>query len=310
VSPARFTAPRTLHRIWSVLRKAYEDFDRNNYLSFAAALSFYFLLSLFPLLIFLSSLFAFIQTPYLFQQTLEIMGRLVPNEAMAVVRGVAKEVVRTNPRLLSFSIGWALFAASGGFNALITTLNIAYEVRETRPYWKKRLIACGLTLLSGGMLLIALIATVLGPEFGRWLAAHVELGTLPAGWWQYIRWTLVTVFTILSVETIYFVAPNVKQRFRDQIPGAVVAVLSWIVASWGLGWYVRQVAHYNLTFGALGAVVGLMMWFYVTALALILGAEINAELLRSRGRVPLQRKPAHAPLHVRAPDAEGTRRSA
>ena len=303
MSSGKFTTPRSVQRTWSALVRTYEDFDRYNYLSFAAALSFYFLLSLFPLLIFLSSLFAFIPIPYLFQQTLEIMGRIVPKEAMGVVQGVVKDVVHTNPKLLSFSIGWAIFAASGGFSALITVLNVAYDVTESRPYWKKRLIACGLTLLTGGMLLIALIATVLGPEFGHWLSAHVDLANLPSGWWPYIRWALVTVFTILSVETIYFFAPNVRQRFIAQIPGAAVAVLTWIIASWGLGWYVRQVAHYNLTFGALGAVVGLMMWFYVTALALILGAEINAELLRSRGKTPLEKKRPATRADFHPPDA-------
>jgi len=285
VAPAEVVVHRDRSKlIWSALLKTYDDFDRHNYLSFAAGLSFFFLLSLFPLLIFLSSLFAYVQVPFLFEQTLAIMGRVVPGEAMNVVQGVANDVLRNNPRLLSFGIGWAIFAASGGYSALITILNIAYGVPEGRPYWKKRLIACGLTLLTGAMILVALIATVLGPEFGNWVAAHIEVGRLPHAWWPFLRWTLITFFAVLSVEAIYFLAPNVRQRFVDQVPGAAVAVLSWITASWALSWYLRQFAHYAQTFGALAAVVGLMMWFYVTALALILGAEINAELCAAKGK--------------------------
>lgn len=278
-------------QVWSALVKTYNDFDRHNYLTYAAALAFIFLLSLFPLLIFLASLFAYIPVPDLFQQTLEIMGKIVPADAMGVVRGVLRDVLRTNPKLLSFSIVGAVFAASGGFSSLIGLLNIAYDVPEGRPYWKTRLIAFGLTLLTGLMVVLVLVVTVLGPDFGRWMAGRFAIASLFGTLWPYMRWVLIAGFTVLSVEAIYFLAPNAKQRFRDQIPGALIAVGSWVAASWGLGWYVRHVAHYNRTFGTLGAVVGLMMWFYITGLALMLGAEINAELLHSRGMQLPEKKP-------------------
>jgi membrane protein len=285
-------------QVWSALVKTYNDFDRHNYLTYAAALAFIFLISLFPLLIFLASVFAYIPIPNLFQETLDIMGRIVPADAMGVVRGVLKDVLRTNPKLVSFSIAGAVFAASGGFSSLIGLLNIAYDVPEGRPYWKTRLIAFGLTLLTGLMVVLVLTVTVLGPDFGSWLAGRFAIAHLFVGLWPIVRWLLIAGFTVLSVEAIYFLAPNAKQSFRRQIPGAIVAVASWIAASWGLGWYVRHVAHYNLTFGTLGAVVGLMMWLYITGLALMLGAEINAELLHSRGvRFP-EKKPAEGSAEV------------
>jgi membrane protein len=252
---------RRAAQIWSALVKTYNDFDRHNYVTYAAALAFIFLLSLFPLLIFLASLFAYIPLPDLFEQTLEIMAKVVPADGMGVVRGVLKDVLSTNPKLLSFSIAGAIFAASGGFSSLIGLLNIAYDVPEGRPYWKTLLIAFALTLLTGLMVVLVLVVTVLGPGFGNWLAGRFAVGGLFAGLWPYIRWLLIAGFTILSVEAIYFLAPNAKQRFKDQLPGAVIAIFSWVAASWGFGWYVRHVAYYNHTFGALGAVVGLMMWF-------------------------------------------------
>jgi len=301
---------RRAAQIWSALVKTYNDFDRHNYVTYAAALAFIFLLSLFPLLIFLASLFAYIPLPDLFEQTLEIMAKVVPADGMGVVRGVLKDVLSTNPKLLSFSIAGAIFAASGGFSSLIGLLNIAYDVPEGRPYWKTLLIAFALTLLTGLMVVLVLVVTVLGPGFGNWLAGRFAVGGLFAGLWPYIRWLLIAAFTILSVEAIYFLAPNAKQRFKDQLPGAVIAVFSWVAASWGFGWYVRHVAYYNHTFGALGAVVGLMMWLYITGLTLMLGAEINAELLHSRGlRLP-EKNPAEGSVPIELQETMPGRRAA
>ena len=312
MSPGEFLGPvrRQAARIWQAIFNTYKDFDRHNYLTYAAALAFFFLMSLFPLLIFLASLLAYISIPNLFDHVLQIMGRIVPADAMGVVRGVLKDVLRTSPKLLSFSIVVSVFTASGGFDSLISILNIASDVPEGRPYWRRRLTAFGITLLTGLMVLLALLATVLGPEFGSWLAERVAVGRLVVILWPYIRWTLIVGFTVLTVETIYFLAPNVQQRFKDQIPGALVAVSTWITASWGLGWYVRHFAHYNYTFGALGAVVGLMAWFYVTALSLMLGAEINAELLHSKGERHEQKKPAQGPIPIPMRDTTFGRKSA
>lgn len=275
---------------WGVLRNTYNDFDRHNCMTYAAALAFFFLLSLFPLLIFLASWLAFVPIPNLFDQILEIMSKLVPADAMGVVRAVLKDVLDSNTKLLSFSIAGAVFAASGGFTSLITALNVAYDVKEGRPYWKKRLVAFGLTLLTGAMLTIVLAAVALGPEVGTWITARLKLSDFFLRSWPYIRWVVIGSFTILAIETIYFLAPNVKQRFRDQVLGALAAVAVWILVSWGLSWYLSNFANYNKTFGALGAVVGLMLWLYITAIALLLGAEFNSEWADAKGRILLEKE--------------------
>ena len=161
------------------------------------------------------------------------------------------------------------------------------------------------------MTVIALVCAVLGPQFGSWLAAQMHGGWLFAAIWPYIRWVAIAGFTVLTVETIYFLAPNVRQRFVSQIPGAVLAVLTWIAASWGLGWYLHNFGQYNQTFGAMGAMVALMLWFYVTALAIILGAEINSELLQAAGQHLLQ-KELSEPFSVsrRVEDPHDLRKSA
>lgn len=272
-------------------------------MTYAAALAFFFLLSLFPLLIFLASWLAFVPIPNLFDQILDIMAKLVPADAMGVVRGVLKDVLNSNTKLLSFSIAGAVFAASGGFASLISALNVAYDVNEGRPHLKKRLVAFGLTLLTGVMLTIVLAAVALGPDVGSWISTRLHISDAFLRAWPFVRWLLIGTFTILAVETIYFLGPNVKQRFRDQILGAFIAVVLWILTSWGLGWYLSHFANYNKTFGTLGAVIGLMLWLYTTAIALLLGAELNSELADSKGRIlPEKERVASVhplPLHAR-----------
>lgn len=262
---------------------AAKDFVRNNYLTYAAALAFFFLLSLFPLLIFMASALTLVPLPNLFDQILELMARVVPPDAMGVVQGVLRDILRGGTSLLSLGILGAIWAASGGFAAMIGAINVAYDVREGRPYWKKRLVAIGLTVLVGCMTVVALTAMVLGPRFGEWLAAHVNLSPVFAAVWPYLRWTAILAFTVLSVETLFYFAPNVRQRFWAQFPGALVTVVLWLGASYGLGRYLSSFADFNKTYGTLGAAVALMLWFYITALAVLIGAELNAELIRARG---------------------------
>lgn len=269
------------------------DFVRNDYLTHAAALAFFFFLALFPLLMFLAATLAYIPVPHLFDRILNLLAVVVPPNAMGVVRAVLRDTGRRPAELLSIGIAGAVVSASGGFSAMITAINIAYEVPEDRAFWKKALLSVGLTLLTGLGTIVALLSIALGPRFGIWLTSHLHTGSAFAVAWPYLRWLLITLITILSVEIIYFVAPNVRQRFLAQIPGAALAVFSWVSASWALNWYLRSFALYNRTFGALGAVAALMLWLYVSALAIILGAELNSELLKSRGEGLAPRHPPH-----------------
>ena len=177
----------SLRRLRSALANTIRDFDRNDYLTQAAALAFFFLLSIFPLFIFLASLFAYVPIPNLFDQILEILAVAVPKNAMGVVTGVLQDVLQTNSELLSIGIAGAIFAASSGFTAMINVLNLAYDVREGRPYWKKRLVAIGLTLLTGIAAGVALVAIALGPQFGTWLASRAHVEWVFAAAWPSIR---------------------------------------------------------------------------------------------------------------------------
>ena len=261
----------------------------------AAALSYYFVLSLFPALIFLSAVVAFLPVPDLFNQALGVMARFLPPDSMGLVRRVLSDVITPNRgTFLSFGILGTLWAASGGFSAAIEALNIAYDVEDDRPFWKTRPLAMGLALVTGALMLTALSVMIVGPRFGAWLAARVHLSYLFVLLWPYIHWSIAIGFTVLAVEALYFLAPNVKQRFLATLPGAILSVGCWIAFSYLLGLYFRHFANFNKTYGTLGAAIALMTWLYWTSFAMLVGAELNSELAKisREGKIEEKHEPS------------------
>jgi membrane protein len=248
-------------------------------------------MALFPALIFLSAIVAFLPVTGLFDQTLDLMGRFVPAEGMDIVRRVLSVAITPN-RGTFLSVGFlgTLWTASGGFAAAIEALNIAYDVDETRPFWKTRLLSMFLVLVIGLLLLVALFIMILGPHFGQWLASSMHLSRVWLWIWPYIHWMISVCFTVLAVEALYFLAPNVKQRFLATLPGAILSIGFWIGFSYLLGIYFRTFANFNKTYGTLGAGIALMVWLYWTGFAMLVGAELNAELAKRTKEGAIEQK--------------------
>ena len=264
-------------------------------LQMAAALSYYFVISIFPAILLVSAIVAYLPGTNPFDQVLSLMSGFVPRESIELLRKVLATVVTPNrSTLLSFGILGTLWTASGGFAATIEALDIAYEVEEARPFWVTRPLAVGLTLLVGVLLLVALAVMIVGPQFGTWLALRTSLSWLFAKAWPYIHWTVAVVFTVLAVEALYFLAPNVKQRFWATLPGAMFAVGCWIGLSYTLGYYFRSFAHFSKTYGAMGAVIALMVWLYWTSFFMLVGAEMNCELAKEtrKGKIKQDEDPS------------------
>ena len=276
------------------LTRTYDDVLRNHTMQMAAALAYYFVLSLFPALVFLSAVVAFLPVPDLFGQSLSVLGRFLPPDSMGLVRRVLADVITPNRgAFLSFGILGTVWAASGGFSAAIEALNVAYDVQDDRPFWKTRPLAVGLAFITAALLLVALSVMIVGPRFGEWLAGKVHLSSVFVFLWPYIHWSLAVGFTILAVEALYFWAPNVKQRFLATLPGATLAVGCWIALSYLLGLYFRHFANFNKTYGTFGAAVALMTWLYWTGFAMLVGAELNSELAKisKQGRIEEKQEP-------------------
>lgn len=274
-----------LHRISKQVRAAVKatckDVDRHHTLQMSAALSYYYVLALFPGLIFLSAVVTYIPIPNLFDQALYLIGQIVPADNMDLVRKVLSDVISPNRGVfLSFGLVITLWSMSSGFVAAIEALNISYDVQEARPFWKTWPLAVGLAFLAGCLLLVALAMMIAGPHFGVWLCTKLHLSRLVAAVWPFIHWTVAIGFNVLAIEVLYYLAPNVKQRFKATLPGALLAVACWLLLSYGLGIYFRQFASLNKIYGSLSAVVGLMIWLYWNQFVMLIGAELNAELAK------------------------------
>jgi membrane protein len=261
----------------------YQELFRTRAFTMAAAMSYYFLLALLPLLIFLSAMLGYLPIPNLFDQLLDILAVLVPPAAMQMVQRIlASLLVPHRGGLLSFGLLSYLWTASGGFAASIEALNVAYDVEKTRSWWRDRLQALLLTLTTGLLSLLGLLLIIAGPHFGHLLTELLLIPQALAEVWPLVRLVTIFVIFVVAVEVQYYFAPNRKQRVLDTLPGAVVAVLGIFLSSAGLGYYFSHLSNYNKTYGSLGAVIILMLWFYVVALLLVAGAELNAELLKQQ----------------------------
>ncbi|MFL6307196.1 MAG: YihY/virulence factor BrkB family protein [Candidatus Sulfotelmatobacter sp.] len=272
-------------QVKGALARTYEGVQRKHTMQMAAGLSYYFVMSLFPLLIVFAAAVAYLPVPNLFDQALGFASRFMPHESMGLVKAVLRQVITPHRgKFMSFGIVGTIWAASGGFSSMMEALNVAYDVPESRPFWKTRPLAIGLTFLIGVLLVIALALMLVGPDFGGWLAAKVGLGSVFIAVWPYLRWSIAIAFAVLAIELIYFFAPNVRQRFLRTLPGAALAVAGWLLLSWALGIYFQHFTNLNKTYGTLAAAIALMVWLYWTAFAILLGGEINADLLHEEGR--------------------------
>jgi membrane protein len=287
---------------WLTIKRSlitiYNDVYDEHLFVFAAGLSYYFVLSLFPLLVSMASLLGYVPIPHLFEGLLGVMARLVPGDGMSLVRNIVSDVTLKHKHFLTLGLVFTIWTASSGFAAIIDGLDLVYRVRETRPVWKTRPIALGLTLLAGSLLLVAVGLMVEGTYLGTWFTSRFDLNPAILAAWRYLRWGIAVFVAVLAVELLYHFGPDVKQRFRDSLAGALVAVMTWIGLSYLLGIYFRHFESLDKTYGPLGAAIGLYVWFYLSGFAILLGGEINfllGELRHHRTRQ--SSKPAYVEMN-------------
>ena len=286
-----------------LISKIVHNVMTNHIMALAAGLSYYFVMSLFPALILAAAVLGYLPLPHMFGRILGAMSAVVPADSMGLVRTVLREVVTPHRRgLLTLGLLGTLWTASNGFATLIEALNVAYGVPETRPIWKTRLLALQLMFICGFLLIVGTTFMFLGPRFGGWLANKVDMSRQFVDVWPLLRWSLSVAFVVLAVELIFYWAPNVKQRFMATLPGAAIGVGFWIGASFVLGFYFSRFAGMNHTYGTLAGAVALMVWLYWSWFVILIGAEVNAELLKAKsgGKLELKQPP---PKAVKSPSA-------
>lgn len=291
LSPA-VLARRVRARLWQ-----HDVFDR------AAGLSYYFLFALFPTLLFLTALLGLLPIPELMDRLLEYVTRMLPSDAASLLTRTLTEVVDgAKGSLVSIGVLAALWSAASGMGSIRTALNVAYDARDGRPWWRQRLEAIALTVWFSIFTLLALVLLVFGERIGDGVAGALGVGEMFTRTWNIARWPVLTLLALLGIRLVYHFAPAVPQRWHWVTPGSAFALLGWLVASFGLRLYVRYVGNYNATYGSIGGVILLMLWLYLSSLALLIGAEIDSLIRPAERRLPettptasLLRKPREAP---------------
>ncbi|MFP5426269.1 MAG: YihY/virulence factor BrkB family protein [Gammaproteobacteria bacterium] len=274
-----------LHR---VLVRTVSEFLDDEMSTYASALAYQMLFSLFPFLLFLIALIGFLHLPDFFSW-LRLQSELVlPPQALEQVNPVIDQLQQSKGGLLSVGIVIALWTASAGVRLMMSAMNAAYDVPEGRPVWKRIPLSIFYTVGIAGMLLAAAALMVLGPQVMEWIAAQIGMQEFIVTVWTILRWPAIIVLMMVAVALIYYVMPDVKQKFRFITPGSVLAVVVWIIASLGFGYYVKTFADYNAMYGSIGAIIVLLLYFYISAAVLLLGAEMNAviEHMSAEGKNP------------------------
>ena len=286
-----------IHR---VMVRTVTEFVDDEMSTYASALAYQMLFSLFPFILFLIALIGFLHLPDFFSW-LRLQSELVlPPQALEQVNPVIDQLQQSKGGLLSVGIVIALWTASAGVRLMMSAMNAAYDVVEGRPAWKRFPLSIIYTIGIAGMLLIAAALMVLGPQVMGWIAAQVGVEEFIVTVWTIARWPVVVILMMVAVALIYYVMPDVKQEFRFITPGSVLAVVVWILASVGFGLYVKTFADYNAMYGSIGAIIVLLLYFYISAAVLLLGAEMNAviEHMSREGKDPGEKVPGeHGPGH-------------
>jgi membrane protein len=274
------------HNWKALLKRTFKEFQADNLTDWAAALTYYAILALFPALLFLTAVlgvFGQAGTINTFIQSLRDAGL---GSAADNIQGPLNDVVRAKGgagALLGVGLLGTIWSASSYLGAFMRASNAIYEVEEGRPFWKLRPLQVALTVVGVVALAFVLIGVVVSGPLAEAVGNTIGLGSSATTIYSIAKWPILIAVVMMLIAGLYYAAPNVKQpKFRWVSPGGVLAVVVWIVASAGFGFYVSNFGSYNKTYGTLGGVITFLVWMWISNIAVLLGAEFDAELERER----------------------------
>jgi membrane protein len=260
----------------------------------AAQLAYYFFLALFPALLFLIALAGVFADAGMVEKLVNMMSGAVPPDVVSIIRDQLIRISQGEQGgILTFGFLAALWSSSAAMVSLIDSLNEAYDVEDSRPWWKQRLVAVGLTIGIAVFIIASFALVLAGPELADWLAGRFGLGSAFAWTWKILQWPIVFALVALAFCFVYYFGPDVEQDFVYLTPGSVVATVLWLLGSLAFRFYVVNFASYNETYGAVGGVMVLLLWLYLSGLVVIVGAEMNAEIEHAspHGKAPGEKVP-------------------
>lgn len=272
----------TKRTVFEIGKSTVKEFMQDDCMGLAAESAYHILFAIFPLAIFAASMSAIINSIFgldLFNRIMNALTSVLPTDASSAIADPLKQVLQNqNGGLLSFGLLLALYSSSNAMSTFIKALNRAYDVEETRPIWKAKLLQIALTLFIGVVATAAFVLIVFGGKIGDKLAASLGYGHQFNVVWNLARWPLVVIAIMFALAVLYWVGPNVKQEFKWLSPGAILATIVWLIAIGGFGIYVSRFGSYNKTYGTLGGVIVLMLVFYISSLIILVGGELNSQL--------------------------------
>src|SRR5262245_15454609 len=273
------------------LQRLWDEIWKDEVLDRAAALSYYLLFALFPMLLFLTAVLGLLPLG-LMDMLMRYLDSILPSDT---VRRTMVEITRSaSVQLLSVGIAMALWSASSGMAALMTALNVVFDVEERRSWWRRRLTALALTAGLSVFVPTALLMILFGERIGYKAAGWLGLDAQFAETWALLRWPLVIGIVAIGTGLIYHFAPAHRPRWRGLTVGSMFAVMAWMGLSVGLRLYINTIGNYNATYGSIGGVILLLLWLYWTGVALLVGAELDAEINRTRYGRAVGRDTRHA----------------
>lgn len=263
-----------------ILKRTFtEAFYEDNCLGMAAQLAYYFFFALFPALLFVLAVASYFPIDTLIDDLFRNLGGFVPPEALTIITDQMKKISEGEQGgLLTLGVLAALWSSSAAMTAIIDTLNAAYDIEEGRPWWKVRITAIVLTVGVALFILVAFTLIIAGPRIAEVIAARTSLGQVFVWTWWIVQWPVAFALASAGIAIIYYYAPDAEQDWVWLTPGSLFATATWLLASLGFKYYVASMGAYTETYGALGGVMVLMLWFYISGLVILLGAEMNAEI--------------------------------
>jgi membrane protein len=262
-----------------ILRRTFTEAFEDNCLGMAAQLAYYFFFALFPALLMVIAIASYFPYHTLVDDMFKTLGGFAPPEVLTIMTDQLGKIAKGEQGGL-FTLGMltAIWSSSAAMTAIIDTLNNAYDIQEGRPWWKVRITAIALTIGVAIFILVSFGLVLAGPTVAERLADRFYLGPVFEWSWKLLQWPVIFGLVSIAFAIIYFFAPDAEQDWVWLTPGAVFATTLWLLASLGFKYYVANLTSYTETYGAIGGVMILMIWFYISGLVILLGAEMNAEI--------------------------------
>ena len=261
-----------------LVKRTIKETNADDVLGLAAQLSYYFLLALVPAFVCVLALTSFLPSSYL-QDMIDSISGFAPPDVVQILRDQLSSLANgSHSGVFTFGLLMALWSSSAAMVGITSSLNRAYDIDEGRPWWKVRLTAIALTIGVALFVVIAFGLVMIGPTLADRVASVVGFGPVFATAWKVLQWPLVFALIASGIGLIYYFAPDADQDWEWITPGAVAATILWLIASLGFKFYLANFANYNESYGSLGGVIVLMLWFYISAVAVLVGAEMNAEI--------------------------------